>query len=247
MENIPENRVLTRNRLLAALPETELGLLRPHLELVSLEPGDTVFQLGDIIRNVYFPNNGMISLLAVTEEGQTIEVGFTGYEGMVGVSCLLGNQEKSYQAMVQVAADCFRVETKHVLDLFKRCGTFHDVALRYLSVIVKQISQSCVCNHFHSIEERLCRWLSVMCQRSNNKHLSLTQEFLSEMLGVQRTSVGMIANTLQNKGIIRYSRGKIEIVDAERLRTSACECYAVVEAEHERYLNDKSFPVLSDN
>lgn len=220
--------------------------MKPHLELISFPPGTILYQAGDTIRHNYFPCNGMVSLLSVTEQGQTVEVGFTGFEGMVGLPVLLGQTEMPYQAMVQVKADCWRVDTKPVLELFGRCGAFHDIVLRYFYVVVKQISQTCVCNHFHTIEARLCRWLTVMRERSGDKHLTLTQEFLSHMLGVQRTSIGMIAQSMQNQGIIRYRRGKIEIVDDERLKHAACECFFIVREEQEKFVSDKNFPVMSD-
>ncbi|HEY8562374.1 MAG TPA: Crp/Fnr family transcriptional regulator [Pyrinomonadaceae bacterium] len=247
MSNTSKSRLLFRNRLLAALPDSEIKLLRPHLEPVAFEPGSIVYQAGDTISHAYFPNDGMVSLLSVTEQGQTVEVGFTGFEGMVGLPAILGQTEMPYQAMVQVKAECWRVETKHILELFSRCGAFHDIVLRYFYVVVKQISQTCVCNHFHTIEARLCRWLTVMRERSGDKHLTLTQEFLSHMLGVQRTSIGMIAQSMQNDGIIRYRRGKIEIVDDERLKSAACECFHIVREEQEKFINDKNFPVMSDN
>lgn len=244
MSNTSKIRLSLQNRLLSALPDGETDFLQPHLEKVVLSTGDIVFQAGDSIRHVYFPANGMVSLLSVTEAGQTVEVGFTGSEGLVGLPLFLGRNEMPYQAMVQVPADCFRVEAKTILKLFRQCGTFHDLLLRYCYVIFKQFSQTCVCNHFHTIEARLCRWLTVMHDRSKNGHLSLTQEFLSNMLGVQRTSIGMIANTLQNEGIIRYRRGKIEIVDYERLKDSACECFFIIRTEYEDFLSDKNFPVI---
>jgi CRP-like cAMP-binding protein len=247
MSNTSDFRLSLQNRLLCALPAGEIDFLKPHLEAVSLPTGDIIFQPGDAIRYVYFPKNGMVSLLSVTQEGQTVEVGFTGVEGMVGLPIFLGQNEMPYQAMVQVPANCFRVDAKVILKLFKQCGTFHDIVLRYLYVIFKQISQTCVCNHFHTIEARLCRWLSVMYDRSKNNQLSLTQEFLSQMLGVQRTSIGMIANTLQTQGIIRYRRGKIEIVDYERLNQCACECFFIIKKEFEDFREDKNFPVMSAN
>lgn len=243
MTNTFDSRLLIRNRLLSVLPDEELDVLKPHIEPVSFTRGDILYQAGDAIRYAYFPNSGMVSLLSVTEQGQTVEVGFTGNEGMVGLPLVLAQREMAYQAMVQVASDCFRADAAAVLKLFKRCGVFHDIVLRYSYVVLKQITQTCVCNHFHTIEARLCRWLTVMQERSGGagSHLSLTQEFLAHMLGVQRTSVGMIANTLQNKGVIRYSRGKIEIVDFERLKQLACECYFSVKDEYEKFLNDKNF------
>jgi CRP-like cAMP-binding protein len=236
-----------KNRLLTALPESELNFLLPHLEPVSFAVGNIIYQAGDTVRHTYFPNNGMISLLSVTEQGQTVEVGFTGYEGMIGLPVLLGQAETPYQAMVQVTAECLRIEAMHILKLFNQGGAFHDVVLRYFYVVVKQISQTCVCNHFHTVEARLCRWLTVLRERSGDKHLALTHEFLSQMLGVQRTSIGMIAQSMQNDGIIRYRRGKIEIVDAERMKRAACECFFVVREEQEKFINDKNFPVMSDS
>jgi CRP-like cAMP-binding protein len=247
MSDTSEFRLSLQNRLLSALPAEELDFLKPHLEAVDFATGDIVLQTGDAIHHVYFPDDGMVSLLSVTEQGQTIEVGFTGVEGVVGLAVFLGRNEMPYQAMVQVPFSGFRVEAKVALKLFKRCGTFHDIALRFIYVVFKQISQTCVCNHFHTIEARLCRWLSVMHERSKNNPLSLTQEFLSQMLGVQRTSIGQIANTLQNQGIIRYRRGKIEIVDYERLQQSACECFFIIKKEYEDFRNDKNFPVMSAN
>lgn len=246
MSNTSDNRLSFRNRLLASLPVEEMDFLRPHLEAVDLAAGTIVYQAGDAIRHVYFPDNGMISLLSVTEEGQTVEVGFTGIEGLVGVAILLGRSEMPYQALVQVPVKGFRVEAKTIKTLFGRCGMFHDIALRYTYVVFRQIAQTCVCNHFHTIEARLCRWLTVMHERSRNGHLSLTQEFLSNMLGVQRTSIGMIANTLQAAEIIRYRRGKIEIVDYERLKQSACECFFIIRNEFDEFQNDKNFPAMSD-
>lgn len=227
------------------MPADELGVLETHFELESLSRGVLIAQAGDKINRCYFPNNGMISLLSVTEQGQAVEVGYSGHEGMVGLPVVLGQNEMPYQALVQASTDVLGVDGNIVRKLFEKRGVFHDIVLRYTSVIIKQISQTCVCNHFHTIEARLCRWLTVMCERSNNNHLVLTQEFLAHMLGVQRTSIGLIANALQKKGIIRYSRGKVEILDVDRLRGSACECYVIVRDEYEKFLNENKFFAMS--
>lgn len=241
MLDTSNSRLSLRNRLLSVLSVEEMSYLKTRLETVTLTPGTIVYQAGDAIRYVYFPTGGMISLLAVTEQGHTVEVGFTGYEGMIGLPLILGRNEMPYQALVQVGGEGLRVEAKAILHLFKIGGKFHDIVLRYTYVILKQISQTCVCNHFHTIEARLCRWLTVMSERSGNRHLTVTQEFLAHMLGVQRTSVGMIAHLLQQKGIISYRRGRVEITDFERLRQSACECFFIVKDEYEKFLKDKNF------
>lgn len=239
-------RLSVQNKILSALPDREMDFLAPHLERITLAPGNVIFQAGDSISSVYFPNSGMVSLLSVTEQGQTVEVGFTGYEGLIGTPFLLGQNEMPYQALTQSEAECLRVDAQTALKLFKQCGMFHDVVLRYTALILKQLSQTCICNNFHKIEARLCRWLTVMCERSGNKRLLLTQEFLAHMLGVQRTSIGLIANSLQEKQIIRYRRGKVEIIDFDNLKNSACECYAIIKDEQRKFVEDKIFSAMSD-
>jgi len=231
--NDVSSRLLSGNRLLSALPETELAQLRPHLELKSLEVRTLLANPGEEVKYCYFPLKGMISLLSVTERGETIEVGYVGREGVAGLAAVLQGKEALYQMLVQAATECYVADAKIIHDLFESNRVFHDLLLRYVYALLKQMSQTCVCNHFHTIEARLCRWLTVMCERSENNRLTLTQEFLSHMLGVQRTSIGMIANTMQVKGLIRYSRGKIEVIDLKSLRESACECYRIVNAEYD--------------
>lgn len=240
-------RLSVQNKILSALPDSEMDFLAPHFERVIFAPGNMICQAGDSISDIYFPNTGMVSLLSVTEQGQTVEVGFTGYEGLIGTPVLLGQNEMPYQALTQSDVECLRVDAQTALKLIKQCGTFHDIVLRYMAFILKQLSQTCVCNNFHKIEARLCRWLTVMCERSGNKRLLLTQEFLAQMLGVQRTSIGLIANSLQEKEIIRYRRGKIEIVNFDNLKNSACECYSIIKDEQRKFIEDENFPAMSDN
>lgn len=239
-------RLSVRNKLLSVLPDSEMDFLAPHFERIVLSPGHLVYQAGDSISSIYFPNSGMISLLSVTEHGQTVEVGFTGFEGLIGLPVLLGQNEKLYQALAQTETECLRVDAPTAVRLFRQGGKFHDVALRYAALLLKQLSQSSICNNFHRIEARLCRWLTVMFERSGNTRLLLTQEFLAQMLGVQRTSIGLIANALQEKGIIRYRRGKVEIVNFDELKKSACECYAVIKDEQRKFVESKIFSALPD-
>ncbi|MEP6705269.1 MAG: Crp/Fnr family transcriptional regulator, partial [Acidobacteriota bacterium] len=228
------------------LPPSEFSAIRPYLEEVSYQPGNMILSAGDSVQDCFFPNSGMVSLLCVTEQGRSVETGFVGFEGMVGIPVLLRKNEMPYDALVQAPTSGFQADAGAVLALFNRCGVFHDAALRFAYVILKQMSQTCVCNHFHTIEARLCRWLTVMCERSNDRHLKLTQEFIAHMLGVQRTSIGMIANSLQRTGAIRYARGRVEIIDLERVRASACDCYRIVNEEYENFLLDDNFAPMSD-
>jgi len=246
MHDATDPRHPINNRLLSVLPLAEFSSLRPHLNEVSYEPGTMIARAGDAVRTCFFPNSGMVSLLCVTEQGRSVETGFAGFEGMIGIPVLLGKNEMPYDALVQAPTAGFTADANTVLTLFNRGGVFHDAALRFAYVILKQMSQTCVCNHFHTIEARLCRWLTIMCERGNNRHLKLTQEFLAHMLGVQRTSIGMIASNLQRTGAIRYARGRVEIVDLERVRASACDCYRIVKDEHEKFLVDDKFSTMSD-
>jgi len=220
------------NRLLAILPPDEFAFLKPHMELVAFPNGHFVALAGDSLKKCYFPNSGMISLLAETHNGSAVEVGFTGIEGMVGTPLLFGKNAMPYQALVQSPSEGYVADLAAVRQLFSMCGVFHDAVLRYAYLIIRQVTQSAVCNHFHTIEARLCRWLTVMCERSGRTDLRLTHEFLAHMLGVQRTSVSSIAVELQRSGIINYRRGHIEIIDFDRLRSAACECYRVMQAEY---------------
>ncbi|MEK7723510.1 MAG: Crp/Fnr family transcriptional regulator [Acidobacteriota bacterium] len=224
------------NRLLSVLPKEEFVLIQPHLKTCNFRLGQIIYNEGDAINNVYFPQYGMISLLSVTQSGHAVEVGYTSEEGMLGLPIILGRNELPYQAMAQSKVECLYVESEIIVKLFGELKIFHDVVLRYVFALMKQLSQTGVCNHFHTIETRLCRWLLIMRQNAKSDTMQLTQEFLSHMLGVQRTSIGFVAGALQTAGIIRYRRGKLEILDIERLEECACECYHIVEEEYNKYL-----------
>ncbi len=224
------------NKILSVLPREEFERIQPYLKACSFKLGQIIYQEGDTINNVYFPKFGMISLLSMTQNGNTVEVAYTSEEGLVGLPIILGRNEMPYQAMAQSKVECLYVEAEIVVKLFGELKVFHDVVLRYLFAVMKQLSQTGVCNHFHTIETRLCRWLLIMRQNSKSDIMQLTQEFLSHMLGVQRTSIGFVAGALQTAGIIRYSRGKLEILDVERLEDCVCECYHIVEEEYDKYL-----------
>lgn len=244
MHDAGDFRHSIHNRLLAILPPDEFAVIKPALEAATFEPGTMLARAGDTVRTCFFPSKGMVSLLCVTEQGRSVEAGFTGFEGMVGMSVILGQNEIPYDALVQAPTEGFTVDSRVVLDLFNRHGVFHDAILRFAYVILKQMAQTCVCNHFHTIEARLCRWLTVMCERSGNRQLRLTQEFLAHMLGVQRTSIGLIANSMQRTGSIRYARGLVEIIDLDRLRASACDCYQIVKDEYAKFVAEGT---MSDN
>ena len=231
-----EFREAFANRILATLPREEYERLRPRLEPVRLTQSKILYEAGDVIRYAYFPKGGMVSLLSVTEDGRSIEVGMIGDEGMAGIPIVLRVNRTPYQVMVQIPANAMRIRGDALREEFKRGGKLQDLLLRYAHTLLTQVTQSAACNRFHTVEERLCRWLLVSRDRVQTDTLPLTQEFLSHMLGVPRTSVTMIAGTLQKGGLIRYSRGKITILDRQGMEAASCECYRLVREEINHFL-----------
>ncbi|HEV2705930.1 MAG TPA: Crp/Fnr family transcriptional regulator [Pyrinomonadaceae bacterium] len=216
------------NHLLSALPREESARLSRHLELVRLVPGKILYNAGDVVRHAYFPRAGMVCLLSATESGRTIEVAMIGDEGMVGVPIILRSVSAPYHVMVQLAGDALRIRGGTLREEFDRGGRLQDLLLRYMHTLLVQIAQSAACNGFHTVEERLCRWLLVCRDRVQSDTIPLTQEFLAHMLGVPRTTVTMVARAVQKKGLIGYSRGKVTILDRRRLEAASCECYKLV-------------------
>lgn len=231
MPSSREPTLYTANRILAELRPEELARVKPHLEHVRLAPGATLYTAGDCVRRVYFINGGMVSLIAVTADGGATEVGMIGEEGMAGIAAVLRNNISPYDVVVQLAGSALRMRADLLQEEFERGGVLRDMLLRYMHMLLKQISQSAVCNRFHTVEERLCRWLLVSSDRSRLSTLYLTQEFLSQMIGAPRTSVTLTARVLQRQGLINYTRGKIQILDREAMRAASCECYEVVAEE----------------
>jgi len=218
----------TENRLLAALPRGEYERLVPHLERVHLTQGRVIFEAGDRVRHAYFPSGGIISMLSMTEEGETIEVAMVSNEGMVGVPIVLRAGVAPYRTMVQIPGDALRVKAEVLLKEFNQGGRFQDLLLRYAHAVLAHVAQSAVCGRFHTVEARLGRWLLVTRDRINSDSFHYTQEFLSHMLGTPRTVVSIAACRLQDEGLIRYRRGRITILDRAGLEAAACECYRAV-------------------
>jgi CRP-like cAMP-binding protein len=219
------------NHLLASLPGEEYQRLLPHLEPVRIATGKILYNTGDIVNHAYFPRGGMLSLLSTSEDGRTIEVGIIDKEGVAGVSAILGVKTAPYQVLAQLPTSALRVRGDVLKNEFVRGGRLQEILLRYLHALITQIAQSASCTRFHKPEERLCRWLLVSqdCVQSDTLHL--TQEFLSYMLGVPRTTVTALAVSLQTKGAISYSRGKITILSRRHLEACTCECYRFLRHE----------------
>lgn len=217
-----------KNLLLAALTEKERATLLANMEAIDLSAGNVLFEAGEAIAYVYFPNDALVSLISTTREGATIEVGMIGKEGMVGFPVLLGAATTPFRPIVQISGSLIRVPSSDVKTVFDSCGLFHSLLLRHTHVVLTQISQSAVCNRFHNVEERLSRWLLIAQDRVNSSTLQMTQEMLSAMLGTRRASVTIAARMLQKEGLIKYTRGNITILNQRGLEATACECYRII-------------------
>ncbi len=223
-----------KNHILKALPDEDYKRLFPDLERVELPLGKFIYRAEEKIKYVYFPENAMISVVANTPQGQSVEVGVIGREGASGLNALLGVDTALNDTMIQLPDGAFKISTTALLKEFRRAGALHDLMLRSLYNYIAQISQTALCNRLHSIEERLARWLLMCHDRSENDNLKLTQEFLSIMLGAQRASITIAAITIQAAGYIKYSRGNIKILDREGLEDFTCGCYQIVADEIKR-------------
>jgi CRP-like cAMP-binding protein len=200
-----------RNKILGSIPHEEFAHLLPHLEEVRLEKGETVYLSGDNIKYAYFPENGLLSLLVTTKTGSTIEVASVGSEGVLGLPIILGNHVIPYEVTVQFTTQAWRIRAQRLQEEFDKGKAFHEFVLRYLNVLIAQISQS--------------------------SNLNLTHESISHTLGVPRTAVTGAALELQRAGAIRYMRGNISILDRTKLEEKSCECYRIVRDELEHFLS----------
>jgi CRP-like cAMP-binding protein len=225
------------NRILSFLPHEEFGRLVPHLETVVLKKGEIIYLTGDHIEYAYFPENGLLSLVSTTETGSTLEVAMVGSEGGVGLPVILGNRTIPYEVTVQFTAVALRIRAKALQDEFDKGKTLHEFVLRYLNVLFAQIFQSSICNQFHTLDEKLGRWLLTVHDQVNSDSLNLTQEIISNTLGVPRTAITMAAGNMQRAGLIRYSRGRIFILDRARLEAKSCECYRILREQLGQFLN----------
>jgi CRP-like cAMP-binding protein len=221
----------TQNRLLGALSAADYSLLQPNLKEVPLEAGTVLQDAGDRIQYVYFPLSGMISLLTVMRDGKAVETLALGREGALGISFGLGAPYAFARAVVQIAGRAARISASQFQAGLRESERLHEVTVRYKENRLWQTHQAAACNAVHGAEARLSRWLLHTSDIIGGGLVPLTQEHLSHMLGVRRTTVTAIARELQREGLIRYTRGRIEISDREKLRKSACECYDILRAQ----------------
>ncbi len=224
------------NRILAALPKEEYERLLPKLKKVGMEFHQPLFEPNQRIEYVYFPNTAVVSLLNVMENGETAEVGTVGYEGIVGLPVFLDTDSVSSLAITQVEGEGMRMKTEDFREEANRHGPLHRLLQRYTQALLMQVSQTAACNRFHSVEERFCRWILMTHDRVRQDTFPMTQEFASQILGVRRPTVSVVAGMLQKAELIRYSRGRMTILDRQGLEEGSCECYQLVRNEFDRLI-----------
>jgi CRP-like cAMP-binding protein len=233
---IDRQKAVRQNRLLRSLPPADFALLAPYLIAVSLEQGQVLSEPGDFVENVYFPHTAVISFLAVMQRGQTVETATVGHTGVVGGVSGLGHWRAFSRVVVQVPGTASRIPGARFRAAFRQSDRLATLILQSVQSIVVQIQQTAACNALHGVEQRLCRWLLLTQDLANTNVLPLTQDFLSQMLGVRRTTVTQAACKLQTLGMIRRTqRGQIEIVDRKALEQAACECYEGLRARHDQF------------
>jgi len=232
----PELQTPIHNHLLAALNDDVKGRLFPHLEMIDLPLGKSLYESGDALRYVYFPTDSIVSLLYVMESGASAEISVVGNEGLIGIALFMGGESTPSRAIVQSAGTAYRLAGQRLKDEFNRHGALHNLLLRYTQALMTQMAQTAVCNRHHSIDQQLCRWLLLSLDRLPSNRLTMTQELIANMLGVRREGVTDAAGKLQEQGVIEYRRGQITVLDRPKLEKLSCECYEVVKKETDRLL-----------
>lgn len=228
----------TQNHLLAAIPACEYERLAADLELVPMPLGEVLCESGGTMQYVYFPTTCIVSLLYVLEDGGSAEIAVVGNEGIVGFSLFMGGGSTPSRAVVRGGGHAYRLRAHRLLQEFERGGPVQRLLLRYTQALITQMTQTAVCNRHHSVEQQLCRTLLLTLERLNGTSLTLTHELIAGVLGVRREGISEAAGNLQRAGLIRYSRGHIEVLDRAGLEQAACECYRVVKLEFDRLLSD---------
>jgi CRP-like cAMP-binding protein len=224
------------NKILSALPQEEFERLRPKLREVTFEIGKSIYLPEQEIESVYFVNDGIVSWLATLADGSSVEAGVIGSEGVAGISVILGARSTPNEGLIQSSLRASRISAADLQTEFKQGGKLSQLLLRFVHALFIQVAQTAACNRLHTLDQRLGRWLLMTADRTSGKRLTLTQEFLSRMLGVRRAGVSVAANSLRQQGVIEYHRGDIVITNRPALESLSCECYRIVKEEYEECL-----------
>lgn len=225
------------NRLLAMLPEPVMSALRPSLARVQLEVGQVLAEDGVQQPFAYFPEDAVCSVMVYTEDGGSLEVGLIGPEGVVSTATFLSNGVSVGEVVVQQTGNAQRIPASVLRQAFEELPALRSILLRYTQAFMTQVAQSCACNSLHSIRQRSARWLLMMCDRVQAEEFDLSQGLMARMLGVGRPTVSLATGELRDASLIRFSRGRVAILDRLGLESSACGCYATIASEFERLLN----------
>jgi CRP-like cAMP-binding protein len=244
--DLPHPDGAPRNRILAALPPDEMARLRERMELVPMQVRQLVFEPNRVMEHVYFPEDAVISILGLMEDGSAVETATVGNEGMVGVPVFLGAMQMAGQGFAQVPGSAWRLPAGALREEVRRGGTLSRLLGRYTQALFTLVAQSSACNRKHTVEQRCARWLLMTHDRVAGDNFELTQLFLSQMLGVRRATVTEAAGELQARGLIEYTRGRITIVDRAGLEAAACPCYGIIRAEFARMLDGVELPSVLD-
>ncbi|MFB2896370.1 Crp/Fnr family transcriptional regulator [Aerosakkonemataceae cyanobacterium BLCC-F50] len=224
------------NLILDSLPSNEYDLLHPHLKKVQLRQNEILCRIREPIEQVYFPSTALLSWVHSTVEGGTVEVGATGFEGLVGTTFLLERDDTPWQTNVIVAGEAYQLSPEVFVNALQNSIVLQQKLKAFTYLKLMQVTQSALCNRFHSVEQRLCRWLLAAEDRVKTPELRLTQDILATMIGSNRPAVSIVTGTLQSSGLIRTSRGKVTILNREEMEKTTCECYHIVKQEYDRYL-----------
>ncbi len=225
------------NRLLAALPPEDWAALVGDLDPVHLPLGLVIYESGTRPTHVHFPTTAIVSLLYVLENGSSAEIAIVGNDGLVGISLFMGGDSTPSRAVVQSEGWAYQLSAERLKAEFARGAAMQQILLRYTQALITQMTQTAVCNRHHSIDQQLCRWLLLSLDRLPGNDLRMTQELIANMLGVRREGVTEAAGHLQDAGLIRYSRGRITVLDRPGIEARCCECYSVVRRESERLMS----------
>ena len=230
------NQPRPANTILRTLPHEEFEQLRPKLRDATFKLGEIIYRAEEPIEYVYFINQGIASWLATLEDGNTVEAGVIGSEGLAGVSVLLGAKSTPNQALTQAEVHASRISSRDLMGEFRKNGELNRMILRFVHSMFTQVAQTAACNRLHTLDQRLARWLLMTHDRTDGEEFPLTQDFLSRMLGVRRAGVSVAANSLRQSGLIDYHRGDIRVIDRDGLEAVSCECYKIVKDEYEQTL-----------
>jgi CRP-like cAMP-binding protein len=234
-----------RNQLLGSLELSTLRRIKPHLEPVPLKLEAVVCDAGGTLRHAYFPEGSVLSLLTVLESGAAIETANIGREGAFGLFAAMYSRVSFNRCIVQLTGNMVRCPIEILQEEFRRSEYVRDLFVSYSETLLSQVQQTVACNALHTTEERVCRWLLMMHDRSEGEFLTYTHEFLADILGVNRKSITLAAQVIQAAGLINYRRGKMQVLDRTGLEAASCECYAVVKARFEEFLSPPASAVQS--